>query len=83
LAAVGALAMYGDVGYIAIGATSASHRNRGAQGALMARRLRDGAALGARIFVTETGMETSEEPNPSYHNMMRLGSRWRTTVRIM
>ena len=73
LVAVGALAMYGQVGYLAVGATAASHRNRGAQGAIMARRLRDGAELGAQIFVTETGMETAEQPNPSYHNMLRLG----------
>jgi hypothetical protein len=73
LVAVGALAMYGQVGYLAVGATAVSHRNRGAQGTIMARRLRDGAELGAQIFVTETGMETAEQPNPSYHNMLRLG----------
>lgn len=75
LVSVGALAMFGQVGYLAVGATASSHRNRGAQGALMARRLREGIRLGARVFVTETGVETPEHPNPSYHNMLRTGFR--------
>jgi len=30
-------------------------------------------ALGCKWFVTETGEETADEPNPSYHNMLRSG----------
>ncbi|MDQ6695269.1 MAG: GNAT family N-acetyltransferase [Chloroflexota bacterium] len=54
-------------------ATVESHRGRGAQGALMVRRIRDAAELGCRWVVTETGEETEEEKNPSLHNMVRTG----------
>ena len=39
----------------------------------MARRIRDGADLGCRWLVTETGEDTPHHPNPSYHNMLRTG----------
>lgn len=73
IVATGALAVYGKVGYLSIGATRASYRNRGAQGAIMSQRLRDGRELGCELFVTETGADTEEQPNPSFHNMARLG----------
>jgi len=41
----------------------------------MARRLHDGTALGCRWFVTETGEDLAAKPNPSYHNMLRVGFR--------
>lgn len=73
LVATGALLVRDDVGYLTFGATLAPHRRRGAQGAIMARRIRDAAALGCRWLVTETGEDTPEHPNPSYHNMVRTG----------
>lgn len=39
----------------------------------MARRLRDGIEMHCKWFVTETGEETTDQPNPSYHNMLRTG----------
>ena len=39
----------------------------------MAQRIRDGMALGCRWLITETGEDTPEHPNPSYHNMLRTG----------
>ena len=39
----------------------------------MARRIEDGRALGCRWFVTETGEDTPERPNPSFRNMLRSG----------
>ena len=54
-------------------ATIPEYRGRGAQGALMVRRINDAAAVGCRWLVSETVEETAENPNPSYHNMLRLG----------
>lgn len=72
---VSAAAMFisGDVAWLGFGSTLASHRGRGAQGALFARRIADGLAAGCKWFVTETGEDTPEDPNPSYRNMLRAG----------
>lgn len=71
--ASGALYVTGRLGWLGIGSTLPTHRRRGAQGALLARRIRDGIALGCEWLVTETGEDTPEHPNPSYHNMLRTG----------
>ena len=62
-----------DVAWLGFGCTLESHRNRGAQGALFARRIQDGLLLGCKWFVTETGEDTPDSPNPSYRNMLRTG----------
>jgi hypothetical protein len=72
--AVGMLSIRDGVGHLHSDATLAPYRGRGIQGAIMARRLRDGAALGCTAFATETGL-LSGEANPSYHNMLRCGFR--------
>lgn len=54
-------------------ATLSAARGRGLQSALMARRVDDANTLGAAWIATETGTETPENPNPSLHNMRRLG----------
>jgi len=46
-----------------------------AQGAIMARRIADGIALGCRHLVTEAGEETPDSPNPAYHSLLRTGFR--------
>ena len=71
--ATGALYVQGDVGWLGVGSTLPSHRRRGGQGALMARRIQDGVALGCKWLVTETGEDLPERLNPSYHNMLRTG----------
>lgn len=71
--ATGALFVRDDIGWLGLAATLPSHRGRGAQGAIMARRIRDGIALGCQWLMTETGADTPEHPNPSYHNMLRAG----------
>jgi hypothetical protein len=45
----------------------------GAQGALLALRLREAAARGARIAVTETGERLPDRPSASYRNILRAG----------
>ncbi len=62
-----------DVAWLGMGSTLASHRGRGAQSAMFARRIEDGLKAGCKWFVTETGEDTPEQPNPSYHNMLRAG----------
>jgi len=61
------------VAWFGFGATSESHRGRGGQSAMFARRLQDAREAGCRFAVVETGKDTPEEPNPSYRNMVRSG----------
>jgi hypothetical protein len=63
----------GATGWVGFGATLPSHRKRGGQGAIMARRIAEGIDLGCKWLVTETGEDSPERPNPSYHNMLRTG----------
>ena len=69
----GALFVHGEAGWLGVASTLPEARRRGAQGALMARRIEDGRALGCRWFVTETGEDTPSRPNPSFRNMLRAG----------
>ena len=71
--ACGALYVADRIGWLGLGATLPEARGRGAQGALMVRRIRDAIAAGCEWTVTETGEETPGQPNPSYHNMVRTG----------
>jgi GNAT superfamily N-acetyltransferase len=69
----GALCVHGRVGWLGFGCTVPSHRGRGIQGALMARRMIDAAELGCRSLQTETNRAVGDEPTPSLDNMKRLG----------
>lgn len=72
---VAAAAMYvlDDVAWLGFGCTLESHRGRGAQGGLFACRIEEGLRRGVKWFVTETGEDSPEDPNPSYRNMLRAG----------
>ncbi len=74
---VSAAAMFvsGGVGWLGLGSTLESHRKRGGQAAMFARRIQDGLDLGCKWFITEAAEDTPESPNPSYHNMLRAGFR--------
>lgn len=72
-AAAGALFVRGGIGWLGAGSTLPEYRRRGAQSAIMARRIRDAARLGCRWVITETGEDTPVQPNPSYRNMLRSG----------
>ncbi len=65
----------GPRAWLGMGGTLPSHRNRGAQGALMARRIADAIARGCTAIGTETGAPVADEPNPSLSNMFRCGFR--------
>lgn len=62
-----------DQAWLGLGGTLPTHRNRGAQGALMARRITDALARGCVTIATETGAPTADEANPSLSNMFRCG----------
>ena len=61
------------IGTLCGAATLPAYRGRGAQGALMARRIADAVDAGCEWITAETGTETPEDPNPSLHNMRRIG----------
>lgn len=69
----GALFIEEDRAWLGLGSVLPSHRRRGGQGALMARRIADAIDLGAIQIVTETGEPIDDEPNPSLANMARCG----------
>lgn len=71
--ATAALFVRQGIGWLGVATTLPAYRRRGAQGALLAARIRHGVALGCDWFVTETGEDAPERPNPSYHNMLRTG----------
>jgi hypothetical protein len=63
----------GAIGELTFASTLPEHRRRGAQSALVARRVADARAAGARWVVSETDEERPERPNPSTRNLVRLG----------
>jgi GNAT superfamily N-acetyltransferase len=71
----GCLYVDGEVAWLGMGSILPTHRGLGGQRALMARRIADAIALGARHIVTETGEPIAGEPNPSLDNMRRCGFR--------
>ena len=69
--------------------TLASHRNRGAQSALIAARVKEAAAAGCRWLCAEVGRPENGEKNQSSNNLIRAGLRplydrrnwiWRSTT---
>jgi GNAT superfamily N-acetyltransferase len=73
LVATATLYVGDGIGTLSGAATLPEHRGRGAQGALMSRRMRDAAGRGCAWVTSETGAETPEQPNPSLRNMRRMG----------
>lgn len=72
-AACAALVVNGRFATLCFAATAPEHRRRGAQSALIARRMADAAGLECRWVVSETDEELPDRPNPSYRNVIRLG----------
>ncbi|MCZ7607122.1 MAG: GNAT family N-acetyltransferase [Planctomycetota bacterium] len=73
LAAAAALYMHGEIGELTWAGTREGWRGRGAQSALIAARFAAAREAGVKWLVTETDEELPDKPNPSYHNMVRLG----------
>jgi hypothetical protein len=71
--AVSGMFVEGDVALFTFANTLGIARGRGAQSAMIARRLTDAKKLGCRIAIVETAEDRGERPAPSYHNVRRLG----------
>jgi GNAT superfamily N-acetyltransferase len=72
-AAAGALYVSERMGYLSFAATLPEHRRKGAQNALLARRIRDAREAGCDLVVTETGERIAGRPSNSYRNIERAG----------
>ena len=68
-----ALYVKGRMAWCGLGATIESDRRRGAQAALLARRLHDAATDGCEWVTADTLAETAERASQSYRNMTRAG----------
>jgi hypothetical protein len=72
-AGAAALHAVADQAWLGFGGTVPDHRGRGAQSALLARRIRRAAELGCASLVVETGMPVDGRPGKSYRNILRAG----------
>lgn len=68
-----ALFIRGGYASMAFAATLPDYRGRGAQSALIARRLHDAADAGCRWALVETAEEKADKPVASFRNMRRFG----------
>jgi GNAT superfamily N-acetyltransferase len=66
--------------YFGFAATLPEHRGRGAQGGLLAARIRRARELGCEKLVTETGELREGSPSNSYRNILRFGFEERYVV---
>jgi len=71
--ACAAMLVAGGVAWFGFAATVEAWRGRGAQSALILRRLADARARGCRRVVVETAENKPEKPAPSFRNLVRLG----------
>jgi GNAT superfamily N-acetyltransferase len=71
----GALYLDRGLGWAGLGCCIATHRRRGAQSALLAKRIAWAKDQGARAVVSETGTPAAEAPgpHPSFHNLTKMG----------
>lgn len=72
-AACAAMYLQGGTGFMGFAATRPAYRRRGAQNALMARRIADAGEAGIQTLTCETGVE--DEPGASWRNITRAGFR--------
>jgi len=68
-----AMLIEGEAAWFGFAATAAEHRGRGAQTALVVRRLQDAAREGCKWVSVETAEQTPEREAPSFRNLSRLG----------
>jgi GNAT superfamily N-acetyltransferase len=65
----------GDLAWMGMAGTLEAYRGKGAQSALIARRLADAAARGVTLVSLETAEDRPEKPAPSFRNQLRFGFR--------
>jgi GNAT superfamily N-acetyltransferase len=71
--ASGAMYLAGSAAWFSFAATDAAYRKRGAQQALIVRRLYDAADAGCKWVSVETAEDTVTRDAPSFRNLRRLG----------
>jgi GNAT superfamily N-acetyltransferase len=74
-AGTGALFVREGVAWFDFGTTAPEFRQRGSQGALLARRIEHALALGCRKLLTCTGKAVPGDPQHSYRNLLKAGFR--------
>lgn len=65
----------GDTAYLSFANVLPEYRRRGAQGELLAKRIKAARERGAKWVMVDTSENSEEDPNPSYWNMLRYGFR--------
>ena len=60
-------------GYLGMAGTAPEHRGKGAQSALLAKRIERARELGCDAVYTETGEQRPDRPSASYRNILRSG----------
>ncbi len=73
IAAGGMVFIHGDRAWVGLGGTLPAYRGRGAQGALLARRVDHVISAGCSVMGTETGEPVGGERSSSFDNMKRTG----------
>ncbi|MEJ2103411.1 MAG: GNAT family N-acetyltransferase [Ignavibacteriaceae bacterium] len=63
----------GSYAWFDFAATHPDHRGKGAQSALLARRIDDCRKLGVKTIIVETAEQTSKKESPSYRNVLNAG----------
>ena len=63
----------GDYAWFDFAATLSEHRGKGAQSALLAKRIDDCRKLGVKTIIVETTEQTSKKESPSYRNVLKAG----------
>ncbi|MFI5734996.1 GNAT family N-acetyltransferase [Kribbella sp. NPDC051587] len=73
IVAGGSLYLHKSAGVVNAGATAPTHRNRGAQSAIIAARIAAAQDAGCRWVVAEASQPAPGESNPSLNNLIRAG----------
>jgi hypothetical protein len=72
-AGCGALYVEDGIAWLDWGATAPEQRGRNSQSALLRQRILHALDLGCRVLGTCTGEEVPDDPQISYHNIMKMG----------
>lgn len=71
--ATAAFYLSGEYAWFDFAATHPKHRGKGAQSALLEKRIEDCSALGVKTMIVETAEQTTEKESPSYRNVLKSG----------
>jgi GNAT superfamily N-acetyltransferase len=71
--ATAAFYLSGEYAWFDFAATHPEHRGKGAQSALLLRRIEDCRVIGIKRMIVETAEQISEKESPSYRNVLKSG----------